>query len=179
MYTRTTAEWLVRVESDRKELEAWLAKQYRGEVRAAVKVAQFADTIEDHDLWKAINSIADDEHRHARWIGALMIIEGIEIDADQDNADNRYWREIVDREAEITQDEMLAAGAHAELMRLERIAAVMNSKVLDPHITKVFARIYTDEQRHAKIFSEACSPEAFAKMSEVHKRGLVALGLEI
>lgn len=175
----TTAQWLARIESDRKELESWLARQYRGEVRASVKVSQFADTLEDHELWKAINSIAEDEFRHARWIGALLIIEGIEVDADQDNADSRYWREVVDMESQLTQDELLAAGAHAEMMRLERIAAVMNSKVLEPHITKVFARIYTDEVRHAKVFREACTPEAFAKMSEVHKRGLVALGLEI
>ncbi|ASD50435.1 hypothetical protein FDI24_gp154 [Acidovorax phage ACP17] len=174
---KTTAEWLAGIENDRALLEDWLKKQYRGEVRASIKVAELAETIEDPSLRTAVDRVADDEGRHAAWIRAILKVEGVEVNPDQENADDRYWRHVMD--GELSQDELLAAGAHAEQMRLVRIEAIMNSGVLGQHIIAVFRRIYEDEVHHARIFSQACTPEAYAKMSEKHQAGLAALGLEI
>lgn len=176
---KTTAQWLERVENDYDYFVDWMKKQYRGEVRASIKVREFAETIEPSKLREDLMSIADDESRHANWIRAILIIENIEIDADQENADNRYWREVMDGAEEYTRDEMLAAGAHAETMRLHRIAAVADSEVFQEHITKTFSKIFTDELRHATIFRDACSDDAYRAMSEKHEAGLRALGLEI
>lgn len=178
----TQSEWLQRVESIPAEFKSWLIRQYHGEVRATNEIIKLAD-----DLTNAMQGsnadvapvvallvhIANDEANHAKYIAALLDLYGYTPDEQEPNG--KYWEQSMKGVQSF--DDIFAVGAHAEAMRLSRIEAVMNSKVFDETVCKVFARIYEDEKNHVEWFRSLCSDEAFERMSEHHKDGLNALGL--
>lgn len=175
---QTVAQWIDSVENDPEYFKEWLINQYRGEVRAAIKVDELAQQIDNEEIRRDITWIAQDEERHAKYIKAILVANGVPIPRITGDEPTRYWKEVTDG-VELTTDELLAAGAHAEAMRLHRIEAVMNSTRLPTSVTKTFLMIWHDEKRHAELFRKWCSDDAFKRMESKHQEGLKALGLEI
>jgi hypothetical protein len=121
-----------------------------------------------------LTTIAKQERLHASWVGALLAARGLPVTLDA--KPDRYWRHVV---PEVTDLETGAAiGAHAEQMRLERIAAIANDEAAPADIRAVFARILPQEQFHARAFASLTTDEALAGTEQAHELGRVALGLE-
>lgn len=172
---KTVQIWINEVKASTDKLNHWLGRQYVGEVLAANRISTLAERVPAQ--WKPVlHRIADDEANHARWVLGLLTARGLPIPAvSYDGA--RYWEPILKDGMTVTQ--MLAAGAHAEEMRLHRIRALAVDPEIDEDIREVFQRILPDEEFHAKAFAAAAGPEAVASAVHQHHLGLEALGLEV
>lgn len=174
----TAQEWLDRIKSNPSEFNAWLQKQYEGELSANTRLRDFAaEHLADFpDQRLIVEHIAAEEARHARWIGTLLHRFGITPDSNA--ASNRYWRAtIVEGVGIESADDGFAIAAHAERMRLERIRAIAASD-MDHLIVSTFQQILRDELTHELIFRSLASDAAMAKHLDNHTAGRLALGLE-
>jgi rubrerythrin len=168
--------WWANTKQDAAALEHWLYDQYRGEVTASHRIEALRDAFctRGTRAYRVLTTIAAQERLHAGWVGALLAARGlpVAIEAKPD----RYWREVV---PEVTDLETGAAiGAHAEQMRLERIAAIADDATAPADIRDVFARILPQERFHARAFASLATDEALARTAKAHALGRIALGLE-
>ena len=170
----TTTEWLAEVKASKEKFYHWLERQYIGEALAAQRISALAQVIGSPKIKAVLVKIAADEERHCQWVGELLDKFGIEKPIPSYSED-RYWKEI--KVAGL--DDIMAAGHHAEAMRLVRIKALAADAEIDEDVRKVFQRILPDEEMHAKAFAAVTTPEAIARMEPFHQAGLKALGLEL
>lgn len=184
MATTTSLAWWERTKLDATRLHAWLYDQYRGEVTAASRIEALRDELAPPGgrAYRLLTVIADQERTHAAWVGGLLSSRGLHVevrdkaavDGRQPPAD-RYWREVV---PEITDLETGAAvGAHAEIMRLERIEAIAGDATAPADIRAVFSKILPQERFHARAFASLATPEAMTRTANAQALGRVALGL--
>jgi hypothetical protein len=89
----------------------------------------------------------------------------------------RYWpcvlRSIADLETGA------AVGAHAERMRLERIAAIAEDPSAPDDVRRVFARILPEERFHERAFRGLAGDVALRRTASTHALGREALGLSV
>lgn len=176
---KTSKEWWSEVKADNAKLVDWLKRQYRGEVSAVQRLNTVKLTFEmdmTAEQFNNLSLIASQEAMHARWIKDLLEERGIQADADQENAETRYWSEV-----DLSYSDFLttmAVGAHAEQMRLERIRAIAEDKTAPWDIREAFIRIAADESYHAKFFTEAAGADALKATENDHEAGKRLLGLE-
>jgi len=169
---KTSKEWVEEISQDSLKLHYWLERQYIGEELAARRLEELCKHPDLTDKQRpVIKRIALEERLHSKWIAALLPSLP-EVNYDED----RYWSKI--NLSELSLDELLAAGHHAEEMRLERIQAVVESN-LPKNIREVFAKILPMEKFHSRAFGSLASEEALAKTEENHRAGMLALNLVI
>ena len=174
---KTTATWLHEIKTVPGKLEAWLDRQYIGEMLAAHRIGLLAAGLPYiAPAHRVLDKIAHDESKHAVWVADLILARGSTLPwVFEDGV--RYWEPILG--VPETFEEICAAGHHAEEMRLVRIRALVEDPDLPWDIRDVFARILTDEEFHARAFETLSTPEAIEKMRPYHEAGLEALGLAI
>lgn len=167
---KTSKQWVEEVSKDPVKLQHWLERQYIGEELAARRLQELCTHPDLTDKQRPIiTRIAEEERLHSQWI-AKLLPSLPEVSYDED----RYWSEV--KLSELSLDELLAAGHHAEEMRLERIQAVVDS-TLPNNIREVFAKILPMEKFHAKAFGSLASEDALAKTEANHIAGMQALNL--
>ena len=170
---RTSLEWWHSIRHCHEEVCAWLQKQAYGEEQAAKRIASLAqDTDLPFETRVVLDRISEDEAKHAAWIKHCLKRRGL---LALDEHENRYWKEALKDVG--TKDEIFAAAAHAEAMRLERIRVIAYDKTAPWDIYETFNGILKDEERHAAEFRKLASTEALEKMLPRHQEGLKALGL--
>ena len=174
---KTPEMWLEEILASSEKLDNWLARQYIGEKLAVERIAELSmskglSAAAQIDILR----VAIDERIHAAYIKALLQQRGLPI-PDVSMEKDRYWKEVLPNA--LTVDQKLAAGHHAETMRLHRIRLLASDKRVPGSISKVFRSILEDEERHAEIFAKHASVEAITEMAAHHEAGLSALGLEI
>jgi rubrerythrin len=177
--------WWAEVKSDEFKLKDWLQRQYRGEMRAAAKlrdVVEFLqysvahkDVVSESQL-KILTKIAYDEAMHASWIYNILRVRGITPKEDKDNAENRYWSKIDQSYSNFAK--LMAAGAHAEKMRLERIEEIAMDPFAPDDIRNTFLAILKDEIFHEYAFRKMAGEAAMADTLPAHLDGKRLLGLE-
>ena len=171
----TSQTWWTRTSRDPRRLGAWLLDQYRGEATAAGRIEALRDAfaVRGTRAFRVLTAIAKQERRHATWIAGLLAARGllVQIAAKPD----RYWRAVVPQIADLATG--AAVGAHAERMRLERIAVIASDPVAPADIRSVFARILPQEEFHARAFASLATPDALARTAGAHALGRRALGL--
>lgn len=155
----------------------WLRKQYHGEHTAAQRIEAYADAHVPRDSrWqKVLVTIAEQERRHAGWVGDLLRARG-ETPAPLRKPE-RYWDQTLGAIDSLQTG--AAVAAHAEEMRLARIEVIASDDAADApeDIRAVFARILPDERFHARAFASMAGASALAQTRGNHERGLAALGL--
>lgn len=172
---KTVQTWLSEVKSSTDKLTHWLGRQYVGEVLAANRIATLAEHVPSP--WAdVVRRIAQDEANHAEWVSGLLAVRGIPLPAVSYDG-TRYWAPIL--KEGMTVPQLLAAGAHAEEMRLHRIQALATDPDMDADIREVFGRILPDEVFHARAFAKAAGQEAMREAEGSHLAGLEALGLSL
>lgn len=173
MPARTSAQWLQEIKSSPEKIKEWLARQYVGERLAAHRILELvSEAPQEHR--QTLATIALDECQHAEWVEDLLVARGIPI-PEVGYGKDRYWKEVLG--PFMSFDDLAAAGAHAERMRLERISLLAADPDIDADIREVFARILPDEQFHAKAFSQMAPLSALERMSSKHLKGMAAIGL--
>jgi rubrerythrin len=153
----------------------WLKNQYHGEAVASERIRKFILPHMEGKYAFMVERIADDEERHAQWVGKLLEVRGItpEILIKEE----RYWKEVITEDFTENGNYAAAVAAHAEEMRLERISVIMDDSTADEDIVETFKNIYKDELFHAKGFKLIAGDEYYNLTSENHAKGLEALGL--
>lgn len=175
---KTSKEWVDEVAVDNDKFVKWLKRQFIGETLAAKRIEELsiAEGLTDEQRMHLMQ-ISADEYLHAVWISRLLSLFGIpeptndEVNYEQD----RYWNEV--KIETLSLDELFAAGAHAETMRLDRIRAIVECSEMHPEVRKTFAAIQPMEEYHAATFRKFTTDEAFNKTFENHERGMMALNL--
>lgn len=174
MTARTSAQWLQELKASPEKITQWLQRQYVGECLAADRILDLvSEAPREHR--QDLATIALDEAQHAEWVGDLLKARGIplpEISYDKD----RYWTEVILHQ-DMGFEDLAAAGAHAERMRLERIGLLAADPDIDPDIREVFTSILPDEQYHARAFEKMTTPSAMECAAPRHRKGMAALGL--
>ena len=173
--TRTSSEWWGETKRNDESLLAWLSDQYRGEVTAADRITELRDRFAPAGsrAHRLLTTIAEQERRHARWVGALLEARGRS--AVVAEVRSRYWEAPLAAIADL--ETGCAVGAHAEGMRLERIEAIAADAEAPADVRAVFARILPEERFHERAFRSLASPEALAKTAGAHALGREVLGL--
>lgn len=174
---RSSATWWVETRGDPQRLTAWLLAQYRGEVTAGERIARLRDVHArpESRAYRLLTVIAEQERRHADWVAALLRARGIE-PAIVGAAEARYWRRTLPGIADL--ETGCAVGAHAERMRLERIAVIADDASAPADIRAVFAAILPQERFHERAFRSLATPESLEATRDAHALGRAALGLE-
>lgn len=174
-----STQWWSETKADASKINAWLVKQYVGEITAAMRIRNVTEQYKDGlgRSYAVLQKIISDEERHAGWVGELLTARGIELPVvNKEEAEQRYWAEVLPTIESF--EDAAAVGAHAEEMRLHRIMAIAEDADAPADIRDVFQRILPDEQFHAKAFAAMSSQEALIKNEGNHRRGLEVLGLE-
>ncbi|WAS99403.1 ferritin family protein [Nannocystis punicea] len=174
---RSSAAWWAETRTDPERLHAWLFAQYRGEVTAAQRIVALRDAhaAPDSRAFRLLTVIAEQERSHAEWVGELLRARGLVAEV-RGAAEARYWQQTLPGIADLATG--CAVGAHAEAMRLERIAAIAGDAEAPPDIREVFARILPQERFHARAFGSLTTPESLAATRAAHELGRALLGLE-
>jgi rubrerythrin len=171
---KTSKQWWQETKTDSAKLNAWLLKQYTGEVTAAQRILDLRDKFKaigsDH---KILTFIANQEQKHAMWILELLQNRGIEPEIGDPN--KRYWKETLQGIEDL--ETGAAVGAHAEAMRLDRIREIAYDVTAPHDIVTKFSKILIDEIGHEKMFRKLSSPEALEATRANHESGAAALGL--
>lgn len=173
---RNTQTWWKETKGDDAKLIDWLKDQYHGEVTAADRIIDHlqcytTDGSKEHRL---LTFVADQEKKHAEWVGDLLRSRGFE--PAKLIKEERYWDQVL---PDINSLEYGAAvAAHAEEMRLERIKAISSDADAPDDIKQTFEKILIDELGHAKIFNMLAG-QAKNAAAEQHAKGLEAIGLII
>lgn len=172
---KTSQEWWDEVKTSNEKLVNWLKNQYHGEAVASERIRQYILPHFGDKYAFMVERIADDEERHASWVGKLLSSRGITPEILQ--KEERYWREVMTEDFKNDGNYAAAVAAHAEEMRLERIKVIMDDMTAPEDIRETFKNIYKDELFHAKGFKLIAGDEYYQKTAENHARGLEALGL--
>lgn len=187
---KTSQQWWSETKADPAKLNEWLRRQYRGEMRAAKKLKELAEDCEKKLRWKddgraefnqrhvqTLWMIAQDEAQHAVWIYGLLQKRGITAREDSANSENRYWSAVqVDHYTGFLRT--MAAGAHAEKMRLDRIEAIAFDDDAPEDVRLTFTKILSDELFHERAFRQMAGPMAMEAQLQSHLDGMRLLGLE-
>lgn len=173
--TTTSAAWWARTKADPARLHAWLYDQYRGEVTAASRIEALRDRFATPGgrAFRLLTVIAAQERDHAAWVGELLTRRGLPARV-QDKSD-RYWKTVLPEIADLATG--AAVGAHAETMRLERIAVIAGDPAAPADVRAVFVEILPQERFHARAFASLATPEAMARTAHAHALGRAVLGL--
>lgn len=172
---RTSKEWWEETKSNSTKLIDWLKNQYHGEALASERIRQFILPHFEGKYAFLVERIADDEQKHAAWVGKLLLDRGIMPEIL--DKEERYWKEVMVDDFNSNGNYAAAVAAHAEEMRLERIKVIMEDSECPTDIRSTFIDIYKDELFHAKGFKLIAGDEYYTKASEKHARGVEALGL--
>ncbi len=172
---KTSQEWWDETKNSPEKMINWLKNQYHGEAVASERIRKFILPHMEGKYSFMVERIADDEERHAQWVGKLLEVRGItpEILIKEE----RYWKEVITEDFTENGNYAAAVAAHAEEMRLERISVIMDDSTADEDIVETFKNIYKDELFHAKGFKLIAGDEYYNLTSENHAKGLEALGL--
>lgn len=172
---KTSKEWWDETKKSPEKLIHWLKNQYHGEAVASERIRQFILPNMEGKYQFMVERIADDENRHAQWVGRLLENRGITPEILK--KEERYWKEVMTEDFTSDGNYAAAVAAHAEEMRLERIKVIMEDNEADTDIVETFKNIYKDELFHAKGFKLIAGDEYYSKASANHAKGLEALGL--
>jgi len=172
---RTSTEWWAETKADPEKIINWLKNQYHGEAVASERIRKFILPTMDGKYQFMVERIADDEEKHASWVGELLATRGITPAILQ--KEERYWKEVITEDFTSDGNYAAAVAAHAEEMRLERITVIMNDEEAPADIKKCFTNIYKDELFHAKGFKLIAGDTYYNQASAQHAKGLEALGL--
>jgi rubrerythrin len=173
---KTSEQWWNEVKQSEHLLHDWLIKQYRGEVTAAKRIRDIVEKFNPNSKHRRILlEIADQEATHARWVLTLLTNRGIQ-EPSVEGAEDRYWKETLP--AAIDLQTAAGVGAHAEVMRLQRINAIVADKTAPNDIRVVFAMIQKQEMWHASAFARIAGEDALAATKNSHELGRQLLGLE-
>lgn len=172
---RTSSEWWSEVRGDRARLLEWLRKQYHGEVLAAERVRKFRDDfVPPESKWFAtLGTIAEQEANHAEWVAELLRARGETPRLLP--KEERYWNVVL--QGTTAGEDLAAAAAHAEEMRLERILVIAHDPLADGDIREVFLRIEPDERFHAKAFRAMAGEDAMRRALAAHEAGMAAINV--
>lgn len=173
---KTTAEWLHEIKTVPGKLEAWLERQFIGEMLAAARINDLAGRTSQPLHTMVLGQIAQDEAKHARWVADLLLDRGMLLPMPTIDG-TRYWEPVL--RCIDSLDEHYAAGHHAEAMRLVRIQALAQDPDIPKDIRRVFSKILPDERFHARAFQQLATPEAIERMAIHHEAGLRMLGLTL
>lgn len=121
--------------------------------------------------WQTVYRIMCQEATHARLVKDLLDTRGITPEPHA-ATDRRYRAEVLPNVTSFA--EAMAAGFHAETMRLERIQVIAGDPDAPADIRKVFQRILPQEQWHAEMFD---AMRHGRELTRYHERGLQALNL--
>ncbi len=171
----TTQAWWDEIKSDRAKLEAWMRRQYIGEMAAVNLLSEVLlrfgaeATLNE---WENVHKVMVQEAIHAKWMRELCDREGITLERNA-SAERKYWAEVLPNVHNFR--EAMAAGFHAESMRLERIRTIANER--DPQFSDfaaTFTRILPHEEWHEHVFDQMRQGN---DLTQYHERGLEALSL--
>ncbi len=172
---RTSQEWWSELKLSPERQIDWLKKQYHGELLASERVAQLSDDCRGTRWHQTLETIAQQEAKHAGWVGELLHARGIEPERLEKN--ERYWNVVL---AEVnTFEGLAAAAAHAEAMRLERIKVIYNDPDTEDDIRAVFGKILHEEEFHVKAFTRMAGDEALAAALAKHEEGMAAINVSM
>lgn len=171
---RTTHEWWQEIKSDPEKLAAWLRRQYVGELAAVNLLSELlirfgADM--KPEQWHTISKIMMQEALHGSWMKELMDVRGIEPEKNA-SAERRYWKEVLP--AVDSFEKAVAAGFHAENMRLHRIREIAHDDTAPADLRETFQRILPHEEWHEEAFASMMSG---VDITPFHEKGLEALNL--
>jgi len=175
---KTSKEWWKLMLTDAELMLVWLEKQYHAELAAGKKIREVFSkfTMSNEDMGTLLK-LAREEDRHALWLGQLLEARGVDLSTLEAHKP-RYWS-VIDTDNQLTLEDVAAIGHHAEVMRLERLEAIVNGDSRTPaDIRRVMRRILTEELRHATIFKELSNSEAIERHLGSHIEGKALLGLE-
>ena len=174
---KTSASWWTETRDSPGRLTDWLYDQYRGEVTASQRILDLRDRFAEPGsrAFRVLTVIAEQESKHARWVGELLATRGMAVEVHDDP--DRYWRTVLPGVRDLATG--AAIGAHAERMRLERIEAIAADVGAPDDIRDVFARILREERFHARAFAALATPEALARTAGAHALGRSVLGLVV
>jgi hypothetical protein len=172
---RTTQAWWESVKRDPVALQGWLLDQYRGEATAAERIERLRDGYATTGTRAArvLSVIADQERKHAGWVGELLRARGIEPRIEPEA--ERYWPQVLPGIHDL--ESGCAVGAHAEKMRLGRIEAIARDPEAPADIRAVFARILPEERFHERAFRGLAGDAALRATEGAQELGRLALGL--
>ncbi len=172
---RTSQQWWDHIKTDKTLLDAWLRRQYIGELAAVNLLSEvlirFGSDATPEE-WGTVHKVMCQEALHGKWMKELMDGRGVVPERDA-SAERRYWAHVLPHV--ISFAEAMAAAFHAETMRLERIhviAAEPDKAFYD--IASIFQHILPHEEWHAKVFDEMRKGR---EMTRYHEKGLEALNL--
>jgi rubrerythrin len=172
---KTSKEWWLQTRDSVEKINHWLKNQYHGEAVAAARIRKYILPNMEGKYEFMVERIADDEDKHAQWIGELLSARGITPEILK--KEERYWNEVMTEDFTSDGNYVAAVAAHAEEMRLERIKVIMEDEESPADIRKTFINIYKDELFHAKGFRLIAGDTYYNAASEKHAKGLEALGL--
>lgn len=172
---RTSEAWWAETKRDPEKLRAWLRDQLRGEATAGPRVEALRDAFaeEGSRAWRTLTVIADQERKHARWVGELLAARGEPVTIDP--VAERYWPAVTAMVHDLATG--AAVGAHAEKMRLARIEAIVADEEAPPDVRRVFRKILPEERFHERAFRGLAGERALAATAPAHDRGRALLGL--
>lgn len=173
--SKTSAEWWTETKANEKKLNAWLQKQYAGELGAVGRINSFRDkfTTPKSQDFNTLTLISLQELKHSEWVRILLRNRGIELAADHTT---RYWNEILPEATDFKSG--AAVGAHAEAMRLERIRVISEDLEAPEDIRKCFQNILHDEIWHEEEFRKMAGDMMMkSSIAEAQARAAEAIGL--
>jgi hypothetical protein len=171
---KTSKEWWQEVKSDPERMDAWLRRQYVGEIAAVNLLSELLirhGSEATPEEWDTVHKIMCQEATHGKWIKRVMDARGIKPEPDGD-PQRRYWAEVRPHVNSFVDG--MAAGFHAESMRLERIRTIVEDEDVPADIRKVFSDILPHEEWHEEAFD---AMRQGRELSRYHERGLQALNL--
>lgn len=171
---RTSAQWWADTKADPAHLDHWLRRQYVGEMAAVNLLSELlikfgADATPEE--WDTVHKIMMQEALHAKWVKQLLDARGLALEKNS-ATDRRYWAEVLPHVTSFP--EAMAAGFHAENMRLARIREIAADPTAPADIRAVFARILPHEEWHEKAFDKMRQGR---ENTRYHQAGLAALNL--
>jgi len=177
--TKTTSKkWWEATKADPKKLEAWLKAQYHGEMTAALRIQEIWLTLPPYTrMSKTLQKIYMQEWKHGNWIAMLLKARGLDA-ALIEGKKERYWKKTLPKNyLDMSFKKLMAVGAHAEKMRLERIKVIANDKTAPQDVREVFKNILPDERFHERTFRRWAGISEYISALKNHQKGKNALGL--
>lgn len=160
--------------ADPTRLIAWLQRQYVGEMAAVNLLSEMLIKFGSEmtpTQWETVHKIMMQEALHGHWMKQLLDARGVAPEPNA-SAERRYWAEV--RPAITSFAKAVAAGYHAENMRLHRIREIAADVDAPADLRETFQRILPHEEWHEEAFFEMKNG---TDITEFHERGLKALNL--
>ncbi len=167
--------WWDSIRNDPDRMLVWLKDQYHGEISAHDRIMSFVDRfLPEGGHWReTLVLIAQQESRHAQWVGNLLEARGVT--PGRLDKKERYWEKTLPQVDSF--EDGAAVAAHAERMRLDRIRVIADDASADADIRDVFARILPEEEFHERAFRKMAGEKAMMAALEAHLAGRAAIGL--